>query len=218
MEYSEGTGSYEAEFLEQILDTGFRYGVPYKIDKKKWDEILEKYGEKTRFKDTDVVKFHSDYSLSDYRDGKLFSYAFYAWPQNSPEGSEDFYECIQFSDYKYNDKHKEAYENFIHEIVKCIICIDHDSMDKLIREKMEERDRISREIAELSMMQVDKKYTPMTKDEIKIGTKVWYHPVIGEPDRREGVITSEPYEMCGTMCCMIDSCTGCVAIEALEKR
>ena len=64
MEYSEATGNYQTEFLEQILDTQFRYGVPYKIDKEKYDKVLEKYGEKTRFKDTDVVKFHSDYSLS----------------------------------------------------------------------------------------------------------------------------------------------------------
>lgn len=150
MEYSSATGSYEAEFLEQILDTGFRYGVPYKIDKKKWDEILEKYGEKTRFNDADVVKFHSDYSLSDYRDGKLYSYAFFAWPQNSPEGSEDFYECIQFSDYKYNDKHKEAYESFIHEIVKCIVGIDRECLKKLIAAKVAEREKISAEIEELN--------------------------------------------------------------------
>ena len=150
MEYSSATGSYQAEFLEQILDTQFKYGVPYKIDKKKWDEILEKYGEKTRFKDTDVVKFHSDYNLSDYRDGKLYSYAFFAWPQNGPEGSEDFYDCIQFSDYKYNDKHKEAYESFIHEIVKCIVGIDRECLKKLIAAKVAEREKISAEIEELN--------------------------------------------------------------------
>ena len=218
MEYFEGTGSYEAEFLEQILDTRFRYGVPYKIDKKKWDEILEKYGEKTRFNDADVVKFHSDYSLSDYRDGKLYSYAFFAWPQNSPEGSDDFYECILFSDYKYNDKHKEAYENFIHEIVKCIICVDQYSLEKLIAEKKEEQKRITCEIAELRTLQHTEKYVPMTVDEIKKNVMVWYHPVIGEPTRHSAIILSEPWEVGGTMCCMIDICSGCVAIEALERR
>ena len=114
------------------------------------DRILEKYGEKTRFKDTDVVKFHSDYNLSDYRDGKLYSYAFFAWPQNGPEGSEDFYDCIQFSDYKYNDKHKEAYESFIHEIVKCIVGIDRECLKKLIAAKVAEREKISAEIEELN--------------------------------------------------------------------
>ena len=58
----------------------------------------------------------------------------------------------------------------------------------------------------------------MKVQDIKVGREVWYHPVIGGETRKPAVITSEPYEMCGTICCMVDSVSGCVAIEALEPR
>ena len=58
----------------------------------------------------------------------------------------------------------------------------------------------------------------MTKDQIEVGKKVWYYPILDEPERKEAVITSEPYEMCGTTCCKIDISSSVVDIENLEER
>jgi len=58
----------------------------------------------------------------------------------------------------------------------------------------------------------------MEKSEVKVGKKVWYYPILGGSQRKEAVITSEPYEMCGTVCCKIDIMTSVVDIENLEER
>ena len=58
----------------------------------------------------------------------------------------------------------------------------------------------------------------MEKSEINVGKKVWYYPILGGSQRKEAVITSGPYEMCGTTCCMIDIMASVVDIENLEER
>lgn len=58
----------------------------------------------------------------------------------------------------------------------------------------------------------------MKKEEIKKGKKVWYYPILGGEKKEAAVITSEPYEMCGTICCTIDIRTSVVCIENLEER
>lgn len=58
----------------------------------------------------------------------------------------------------------------------------------------------------------------MTKEEIVIGKKVYYHPIIGGKAKKEATITSEVFEIGGTDCCMVDTVSGCVAIEALSER
>lgn len=58
----------------------------------------------------------------------------------------------------------------------------------------------------------------MTKEQIKIGTKVWYYPILGGKERKDAVVTDGPFEMCGTDCCFIDIVRGCVAVENLEPR
>lgn len=57
----------------------------------------------------------------------------------------------------------------------------------------------------------------MKAQDIKIGKKVIYHPIIGDDYGEEAVITGESYEICGTICCFIDIRSGCVDIEALEE-
>jgi len=57
----------------------------------------------------------------------------------------------------------------------------------------------------------------MDPKDIVIGKKVYYHPIIGGPEKKEVTITSEVFEICGTSCCMVDSVSGCVAIEALTE-
>lgn len=56
----------------------------------------------------------------------------------------------------------------------------------------------------------------MTKEQAKIGAKVWYYPILGGKERKAAVITDGPFEMCGTDCCFIDIVRSCVAIENLE--
>lgn len=58
----------------------------------------------------------------------------------------------------------------------------------------------------------------MEKEEIIVGKKVWYYPILGGSKREEAVITSEPFEMCGTVCCKIDIRSSVVDIENLEER
>ena len=58
----------------------------------------------------------------------------------------------------------------------------------------------------------------MKKNQIVIGKKVWYYPVLGGGERKEAVITSGPYEMCGTICCKIDILLSVVDIENLKAR
>jgi hypothetical protein len=127
MYYNPGTGSYCNDFMEHIADTEFRTDVPYKIDKQKYDEILRKYNEGTRFHDSDVVTFSMDYSFhgsSEGEDGETpYMYGFFAFPEKA-EGSKDFYDCILFHDYEYDNKHKEAYENFVRELMGSVIGVD----------------------------------------------------------------------------------------------
>lgn len=58
----------------------------------------------------------------------------------------------------------------------------------------------------------------MKKNQIVIGKKVWYYPILGGIERKEAVITSGPYEMCGTICCKIDILSSVVDIENLKER
>ena len=58
----------------------------------------------------------------------------------------------------------------------------------------------------------------MKVNEIVIGKKVYYNPIIGGTEKKEATITSEVFEIGGTPCCMVDSVSGCVAIEALTER
>lgn len=58
----------------------------------------------------------------------------------------------------------------------------------------------------------------MKAKDIIIGKKVYYHPIIGGKDKKEATITSEVFVIGGTDCCMVDSVSGCVAIEALSER
>lgn len=58
MEYNSAIGSYEDEFLEPILDTNFKYGVPYKIDREIYENAFKKFNKNIRIKDADVVVFH----------------------------------------------------------------------------------------------------------------------------------------------------------------
>lgn len=58
----------------------------------------------------------------------------------------------------------------------------------------------------------------MTKEQIKIGIKVWYYPILGGKEQKEAVVTDGPFEMCGTDCCFINIVRGCVAVENLEPR
>ena len=58
----------------------------------------------------------------------------------------------------------------------------------------------------------------MKKKAIKIGMKVWYYLFLGGSERKAAIITSEPYEMCGTTCCKIDIMSSVVDIDNLEER
>lgn len=62
----------------------------------------------------------------------------------------------------------------------------------------------------------------LNKNDIKIGKKVFYYSWVDDEhnhsEPQEAVITSEPYEMCGTVCCKIDICKSVVDIENLSER
>lgn len=149
MTYSPGTGSYEADFLENILNTQYKYGVPYKIDREKYESAMKAFNKEVRIKDADVVIFHAGYNKDEDSDRNIYSYAFYAWPKNSPKGSDDFYDCSQFWDYDYDYKHKEKFEAFVHAIIATIIGPDHEYLKNLIKEKQAELETLNKNISTL---------------------------------------------------------------------
>lgn len=156
MYYNPGTGSYETYFLEPILDTGFKSNVPYKIDRKKYQEILEKYKQDMRIVDADVVSFNYDYSKHD--DGKIWLYAFYAYPKNSPEGSEDFYDCFLFDDIRCYDKDiEEEYQKFVRELMECVIGVDIPAATSLRNRKAQEAYLALKELDELDSLIINSK-------------------------------------------------------------
>lgn len=153
MTYSSATGSYEADFLENILDTVYKYGVPYIIDREKYEAVMRMFNKEVRIKDANVVVFHADYNKDEEDDRGTYSYTFFAWPENSPEGSEDFYDCSQFWDYEYDYKHKEKFEEFVHAILGSVVGVDKPHLLALIDEKNAERCKIDCEIEVLKQLQ-----------------------------------------------------------------
>ena len=152
MTYSEATGSYEAGFLENILDTAFKYGIPYIIDREKYETVMREFNKEVRIKDANVVVFHADYNKDEEDDRGIYSYAFFVWPKNGPYGSEDFYDCSQFWDYAYDNKHKEKFEKFVRAILGSVVGVDEPHLLALIEKKNAERSKIDWEIEVLKQL------------------------------------------------------------------
>ena len=57
----------------------------------------------------------------------------------------------------------------------------------------------------------------MSENEISIGRKVRYYSIKGIDKYIETVITSEPWGICGTMCCKVEGVRGGVSIDHLEQ-
>ena len=56
----------------------------------------------------------------------------------------------------------------------------------------------------------------MKANEIEVGKRVFYYPVLGSyKDGIEAIITHGVEEVCGTTCCWIDAISGCVDIKHL---
>ena len=141
MKYNSATDRHESEFLESILDTNFKYGVPYKINREIYENAFKQFNKNSSIKHAikyaDVVVFHAHYD-EDYG-----SYTFFAFPKNSPED----YDCAQF--YDYDDKHKESFENFTHfvdAVLESVISADKQYGEKLIAELQQEIDTKMKDI------------------------------------------------------------------------
>lgn len=52
---------------------------------------------------------------------------------------------------------------------------------------------------------------------MKTGTKVKYYPIKGREKFKETVTTSEPFSMCGTLCCKVEGVRSCVDLDHLEE-
>lgn len=117
MKYNEATDSYQNEYMEDILDTGFKYDIPYVIDTEKYQQILTEYSQKSCFKNTDTVIFHADYSVDD--DNIPWLYAFYVFPSNQPTESDSSYDCILFDRYR-EEQIKSKFDEFVHKIAECV--------------------------------------------------------------------------------------------------
>ena len=56
----------------------------------------------------------------------------------------------------------------------------------------------------------------MKANEIEVGKRVFYYPVLGSyKDGIEAIITHGVEEVCGTTCCWIDATSSCVDIKHL---
>ena len=140
MKYNSAIDRCESEFLEPILDTDFKYGVPYKINREIYENAFKKFNKDIRIKDADVVVFRAHYD--EYYD----SYTFYTWSKNSPEESEDFYDCVQFYGCDYGNKCKETFEDFVHAVLESVISADKQYGEKLIAELQQEVDAKMKDI------------------------------------------------------------------------
>ena len=58
----------------------------------------------------------------------------------------------------------------------------------------------------------------MKKEQIKIGEKVWFYPILGKDEREPAVITSDVKNFRGYDCCFIDCRKYVVWIENLTPR
>ena len=147
MYYNEGTGSYVNDEFEPIYETGYYFGIPYKINREKFEIVMQKYGEKPRVKDADVLVFNMHYNIDDDTANPTH-YAFFATPKNSPDGSDDFYECIQFS-YLWDENDKtctERFIEFVHEFMECVIGVSVGHLNEMKDEKVHELSVIDRQI------------------------------------------------------------------------
>ena len=63
MKYNSATDSYENEFLESILDTNFKYGVPYKIDREKYENAFKKFNKNSTIKSTHKKEYKKKTTL-----------------------------------------------------------------------------------------------------------------------------------------------------------
>ena len=131
MYYNKSTDSYDSKDFEEIPGTGLMFGVPYLIDRDKYKAVLGKHHFHMRIKDADVVTF----SMSSSGIG----YVLFAFPKNSPEGSDDFYECFSFynDDFETQDHRNEEFQKFMYEMADCVAgpspnrC--HDLKNELMR-------------------------------------------------------------------------------------
>ena len=146
MTYSDATGSYQNDFLEQIPDSELRFDVPYKIDRKKYEKVIREHNQELRIFDADVVSFRADF----YGDTSKH-FTFFAWPENSPEGSKDHYDCFQFLDYKYENEEEQlkAYNEFVHSILECVIEPDKEQVKNLMDRLTKEKETLENNINEL---------------------------------------------------------------------
>ena len=58
----------------------------------------------------------------------------------------------------------------------------------------------------------------MKKKDVIVGKRVWFYPILGDSKKVAAVIKSEPMQVCGSTCCMIDVRSSVVDIENLEER
>lgn len=117
MKYDAATNSYQNEYMEDILDTGLKYNIPYVIDMEKYQQVLTEYSETNSFKNTDTVIFHADYSVDE--DHIPWLYAFYAFPSNQPTESDITYDCIMFDSHR-KEQIESKFDEFVHKIAECV--------------------------------------------------------------------------------------------------
>ena len=149
MHYEPGTGSFQNDYLDEIFNTGYLFDVPYKINREKYEAIAKKWGMNIEIKDADVVMFHCDYDYedSDNANSELYRKVLFVWPENSPEGSKDWHECFYFG--KYEDHNVTEFEDFVREMVTCIIEADKELCLKFINERIKERNTLNQNIEKL---------------------------------------------------------------------
>ena len=145
MTYSDATDSYQNDYLEGIPGTEYRFDLPYRIDRKIYEKVLRDHNQGIRLKDADVVRFRADYYDVGDEGDEQYNYVFYAWGENSPEGSNDFYECVQFHWEDYPNP-KEAFEEFVREIMECVIAPDEEYVNREIDELTAEMEKTKENI------------------------------------------------------------------------
>lgn len=119
MHYDSGIGCYTNTYLERILDTQFYYGVPYHIDKDKYNDIILNYVGASNF--DDIVVTFSVQIEKDEEDNDNSAYVFFIHPENDLDEDNYQYDCISFYSTDYDGAQRLCFTEFVISILNCVI-------------------------------------------------------------------------------------------------
>ena len=150
MKYNSGMGSFWPDYLEDAINIRYLCGMPYKIDKEKYNSIVEAYGFKSEIKGGDVITFYYDFCYYEHDNDKSEPRmkAFHIWVEKDEENCGNNHDCFMFDTWSGHSLDK--FDDFVRDFVTCIIGPDKEACEKEIQRLKEEREVINNNIRVIS--------------------------------------------------------------------